>query len=232
MGWLRLDDRYDEHPKVIAAGSEAGLIVNVRAMLYCARNETDGILLQAIVPRITSDFSPNKAKQQVKRLLEVGLWERVEGGYLVHDFLDYNPSKADRDADRAKARERMANARGNKGRSSSDVRTDVRANNGGSSGNPVPTPPLGDKETSQTALINRLINTCRQPNFDEGKRVVEALLKHVDVRVLDEAIGWVEQRDPKKTPITHPRYFLTVVTDWGKQRGVAIPDLEPEVFAR
>ena len=31
----------------------------------------------------------------VPRLVDAGLWEEVPGGFRIHDFLDYNPSKVE-----------------------------------------------------------------------------------------------------------------------------------------
>jgi hypothetical protein len=35
------------------------------------------------------------AKNAIRRLVAVGLWHEIPGGYEVHDFLDYNPSRAE-----------------------------------------------------------------------------------------------------------------------------------------
>jgi len=90
MPWVRLDDGYPEHPKVDQVGPLAAWL-NVCAWAYCARNLTDGFIPNDRVPRLASVRQPLKL---VDRLVEVDLWERVDGGYQVHDYLDYNPSRA------------------------------------------------------------------------------------------------------------------------------------------
>ena len=41
--WIKLDDRFDEHPKILAAGPMA-LVAQVRALCYSGRHLTDGHL--------------------------------------------------------------------------------------------------------------------------------------------------------------------------------------------
>jgi hypothetical protein len=96
--WLRLDDRYPRHPKVAQAGVLAGWL-DVCGMAYCAEYLTDGFIPESVVPAL-ADFSgvpgaPSVA-DLIERLLAVKRWERAEGGYRVHDYLDYNPSRQQR----------------------------------------------------------------------------------------------------------------------------------------
>lgn len=137
MGWLRLDDHYDDHPKIVAAGAEAAWL-DVRGMLFCARHETDGAIPHAQLARIGSDFTPKKRAKLAGVLVEVGRWTQTETGFLVNDFLDYNPAASVREAEREAARERMKKARRTKGARSGEQQT----NGAGTSGNPDPTPPL------------------------------------------------------------------------------------------
>jgi hypothetical protein len=110
MSWVKLDDGFAEHPKVIAAGPLAGW-VHVCGLCYCNRNLTDGYVPRNVARRL-ADFEhigletggvPGMVavgvdvdcEMLVEALVEVGMWEEVEGGYLIHDYLDYNPSKDD-----------------------------------------------------------------------------------------------------------------------------------------
>lgn len=69
------------------------------------RNETDGD-----IPRVTlSRLTPLSAKDAIRAadaMVSVGIMEKIDGGYRLHDFLVYNPSKADKDQARAKEAER------------------------------------------------------------------------------------------------------------------------------
>jgi hypothetical protein len=109
MTWIRLDNTFPEHPKVVSAGPIAALI-HIRAICYCSRNLTDGFLPAAAVSSLLTGFEHvGISTGGVPGLCEVGadvleldwpwimvkhhLWEPVPGGFSVHDFLDYNPSR-------------------------------------------------------------------------------------------------------------------------------------------
>jgi len=102
--FARIDDDYYDHPKILAAGPAAERLW-VRGIAYCNRYLTDGLLADSAVRRLADD---DDAARLAERLVSVGLWERVPGGYRVHDFLDYQPSaeavkrERQRNADRAR----------------------------------------------------------------------------------------------------------------------------------
>jgi hypothetical protein len=105
MPWFRLEDNFHQHPKVARAGNTAvGLWV--RCGTYSAAYLTDGH-----VPAETARLYGRQ--REIDTLVEVGLWipDTNGGGYLIRDFLDYNPSAEQVLADRAAARERQRRAR-------------------------------------------------------------------------------------------------------------------------
>lgn len=138
MGWAKFDDAYSDHPKVVAAGPLAELL-DTRAIMFCARHETDGHVRAAQLSRL--GIGIKSPKIQAQRLVDVGRWEPDGGGdgWWVHDFLDYNPSRAQKNAEREAARERMRSARvaKNNKRSSGEQQPKFA----GGSGNPDPAPP-------------------------------------------------------------------------------------------
>jgi hypothetical protein len=113
VGWAKFDDGFTDHPKVVAAGPWAELLA-MRAVIYCARHETDGLIRKSVLPRLTVGIP--SVRRQVSALIREELWEETDEGWLVHDFLDYHPSRADKDAERQAARERMRKVRANKPR--------------------------------------------------------------------------------------------------------------------
>jgi hypothetical protein len=96
--WLKLDDNLDGHPKVLEL-SEVESWRWVRALLYCSRHETDGRVPAPVLRGL---------KLKVARLLELGLLEERDGELFVHDFLKYNPSRAQLEGDRKRWREHKA----------------------------------------------------------------------------------------------------------------------------
>ena len=95
MAWVRIDDQLSDHPKIVSAGPDAAWLY-ISGLCYAARYLTDGFIPEAQVRRL-SDIKNSPAA--AKRLVSNGLWDAVEGGYQVHDYLDYND-----DADTVKTR--------------------------------------------------------------------------------------------------------------------------------
>jgi hypothetical protein len=94
MAWAKLDDGFHAHPKVMQAGLAAtGL--HVLAISYCSRYLTDGHVSAEFVRQVAS----RNASKLVSKLVEAGLWEvrdeKPDSGWIVHDYLDYNPSRAE-----------------------------------------------------------------------------------------------------------------------------------------
>lgn len=89
MAWAKLDDSVDTHPKVRRAGNEAfGL--HCRAIAYSTGQLTDG----HIDPEWVRERAGSRAKRLVDALVGAGLWEANGDGWLIHDYLDHNPSRA------------------------------------------------------------------------------------------------------------------------------------------
>ena len=99
MPWFKVDDNLGFHHKVIAAGNPA-MGLWVRAGSVCAQQLTDGFVADHVVAALGTSA-------QARRLVEVGLWGRVDGGYRFHEWTERQPSRADVEAERAAAAERM-----------------------------------------------------------------------------------------------------------------------------
>ena len=104
MTWARFDDQRADHPKLLAAGLEARGM-DEAGICWCAGKETDGYIPEVAVRMLAAGHGCTNWRRPVKRLVDVGRWEPADGGWVIHDFLDYNPSKADRDAERARKSE-------------------------------------------------------------------------------------------------------------------------------
>jgi hypothetical protein len=105
MAWFKIDDSFHSHPKVLAA-TPAALGLWVVAGAWCSSNLTDGLVPDYVLPRLVAD-----AADLAKQLVTAGLWRRTKGGFLFHDWLDYNPSAATIKAEREAARQRMRELR-------------------------------------------------------------------------------------------------------------------------
>lgn len=98
MAWVKLDDQFFAHPKVIDLPQEAKLLY-LCGLTHCAAQLTDGFISQGAVRLVAAmvDVPQGHAGD----LIAAGLWDEVAGGFQVHDFLDYNPSGEQVKRDRA-----------------------------------------------------------------------------------------------------------------------------------
>jgi hypothetical protein len=106
MTWARLDDTFHHHPK----GHEvtlAALGLFALGLSYSADNGTRGRLPEKwVLGRIIGD--DQTAPQQ---LVDAGLWERVDSGWVIHDYHDYNLTPEELEERRVGARERKRRQR-------------------------------------------------------------------------------------------------------------------------
>jgi hypothetical protein len=109
VAWFRVDDAFHNHTKVRDAGN-AAIGLWVRGGSYSSGYGLDGFVPETIA----TDYGRARERH---RLTEVGLWIPATGGYVMPDFLEYNPSKAEVDARKAAdaERKREARARANSG---------------------------------------------------------------------------------------------------------------------
>lgn len=105
MPWARFDDNRHASGKLIVAGLEAnGLDAN--AITWCSANLTDGFVPDAVLPVVAAGAVTTPA-DLAARLVAVDRWSRDDerGGWWVHDYLDYNPTRVEVVAKREKRRE-------------------------------------------------------------------------------------------------------------------------------
>lgn len=110
MPYLTIDDNFGGHPKVFAL-SDGAFRLHVSALLYCARYKTDGFVPLSVLPTLM----PRYRKANLTELLERKLWYRRPGEQVeAHDYLDWNKSREQIDAEREHIRRVRAEA-GRKG---------------------------------------------------------------------------------------------------------------------
>jgi hypothetical protein len=112
MTWFKVSDEFAFHPKVVAAGTS--LSAWIRAASWSAQQLTDGFIPDHMVLAFG-------AKKDAARLVSVGLWDKVNGGYQFHDWADYQPLRAEIEEKRAKKQEagRLGGVRSGQSRRSS-----------------------------------------------------------------------------------------------------------------
>jgi len=89
MPWAKVDDQLHSHPKALAAGLEA-MGLHLLAMSYVAAYKLEGRVPLEFVRR----FDDEGGEAIADLLVGVGLWEKNGRGWVIHDWLKYNPSNA------------------------------------------------------------------------------------------------------------------------------------------
>lgn len=119
MTWFRIDDNFALHPKVLAAGN-AAIGLWARAGAWSAQMLTDGRVPADIIPVLGG------RQEDADALVRVGLWTETLHGYEFHDWQGRQPTKAEVEARREAAAERMRTLR--QGRKAHSEDSDVRTN--------------------------------------------------------------------------------------------------------
>ena len=152
MPWIKVDDHFDEHPKMARVGP-LGWALWLAGLAYCNRNLTDGFIPYITARRLVSwDFLMPRNGSDIESvwtvgintgmhgedvdselvigmLMDAGLWEECTGGYRVHDYMQYQPSKADVVAERQKWADKKRKGRTSQGDSPGDSRGDSPGRN-------------------------------------------------------------------------------------------------------
>lgn len=107
MSWAKFDDMFPWHRKVRRL-SDAAFRLHTTSIMFASKDETDGVITLEDIDEMPSIKSRDKS---IPDLVQRGLWEVVEGGWKVHDYLDYNPSAEHQARARAAAAERQRKSR-------------------------------------------------------------------------------------------------------------------------
>ena len=120
--YARLDDELIDHPKIFAAGKKIGrdgaaiaLGVYALTLMWSNRHLTDGFVPTSTLEGFRHMTNPVAVADA---LVSAGLFEKVSGGFQVHDFGEHNPSaktiKAKRKGDRIRKQRERAEANGHR----------------------------------------------------------------------------------------------------------------------
>ncbi|MBN1459047.1 MAG: hypothetical protein JXA57_05890 [Armatimonadetes bacterium] len=167
MVWARLDDKFHTHEKVAELDPTptmvplmaAALGLHMLTLSWCSDQLTDGVVPRSQPARLVGGPVDNL----IEELLRVGLWERHRRGYVIHDFLDYNPSKAQVEALREAKIE--AGRRGGiaSGRARSEAAAQARAQADARAGAKAHTQAGAQARPKQTLKQNRSKNEPPNP---------------------------------------------------------------------
>lgn len=104
MAWIKIDDSFPDHPKIISL-SDLAFRLHIHALCYCGKFLTDGFIsYQWVNMRLRDNEAIEKPSDELE---EMGLWIREEKGWQIHDYLTHQTSKEQVEVKRASLRERQ-----------------------------------------------------------------------------------------------------------------------------
>ena len=101
MPWVRIDEHAMEHPKV-AGLSDGAFRLWVVGLVYCQKFLTDGVITD-VAQRGLRGYTVKRKDE----LVVAGLWDAADAGVTIHDFLDWNASRASVLNSREQSRQRL-----------------------------------------------------------------------------------------------------------------------------
>ena len=90
MTWVRIESGFLRHRKVIDLPIAAKMLF-IGGLCYSAENGTDGHISKAALRVLAAELGYRSVTTPLE---EAGLWHKVEDGWMVHDYLTYQPSAA------------------------------------------------------------------------------------------------------------------------------------------
>lgn len=105
MPWGKMDDKFHRNRKVRKLRRMRGGVEALGVWAYRWSWCLDDVDLTGMVPEDELDERELKA---APKLVEVGLWDEVEGGFRFHDFNEYNPTKEQVERKKERDRQRAA----------------------------------------------------------------------------------------------------------------------------
>ena len=185
MTYLQVDDCFPTHPKVVGLSHRA-FRLHITALCYCAQNLTDGLIAKDALPVVGA--VAGKGRALTDELEAAGVWRSVPEGWVMHDYLDWNPSRTD-----VQKRKTVARANANKrwnGNAGSNA-------NGIADGSAIPnallSSPLEAKASNPQAFALHVAAQTEDDSVESGE---EALIRAVGSVHADKIRRAIAARNP------------------------------------
>lgn len=194
MAWIKVESSVARNRKFLAAGPAASWLW-LCGLAYCQEGLTDGFIPYEALTLL----GPKGANNLKSKLVAAGLWDEVDGGWHVHNYLNHNKSAVD--VERIRVERRLAGAVG--GTASGEARRQQSAEaNSKQPSNPstaTATSTEASTATSQrgTARPQPIIARRRLDAAWEGERLYVPQRTHQDFVALrgsePELFAWYQQ---------------------------------------
>lgn len=122
---LKIYDEFLEDDTILGL-QDRSYRLHVSALIYCAKNLTDGEV-NARGVKVLQILLGFQARKQITELVDAGLWvPDADGGFRIKNYLEFNPDAETVKAERKAARERMRKLRAKRARGDSPERSPER----------------------------------------------------------------------------------------------------------
>jgi uncharacterized phage protein (TIGR02220 family) len=92
MAWVLIDDEAPSHPKIVPIGA-AGLGLFTAGLCYANHRLTEGFIPVGSLSAVLPGERWSRLVIFASKLVEVGLWEKREDGWQIHDYLHWQKPK-------------------------------------------------------------------------------------------------------------------------------------------
>lgn len=150
MTWVRIDDCFMGHRKVRAL-SDRAFRLHMEGLCFAALNLSDGYLDHDAVRRLRGNA--RASGKHFRELVDGGLWHETDDGIEIHDYLDFNKSRDEVEAERRRKSEAGKLGASTRWGNASAMAPAIAEGNG-SSDAPVPTRPLPVDEKASKAVLD------------------------------------------------------------------------------
>lgn len=175
MGWVRIDDNFADHPKIIGL-SDAAFRLFITGLCYSNRQLTDGIIPYQMVNAWVGD-DPLKPSDELE---DQNLWERVDKGFRIRSYDEYQPTKLQVEKQRAEARERIKRYRESKGNGNVTENNRVSDIRPVQPTQPIPTQPNPINTTTTTEENDDYLPMAKMPRVISAKLAVEKIIDKLE----------------------------------------------------
>ena len=215
--WTKIDDQFYLNPKNANIDRDEQDLY-MAGIVYCNGQLTDGfipcgvLVMLCIWAKIELDANPQAIAQAIaSRLVEHKYWEFADNGYMVHDFLEWNPSKAEVLA--LKEARSAAGRRG--GQISAKIQANAQANaqakskqSSTPSPSPSPSPSLNKEKSGASAPGGK---PARTPKPRDERLDHPAIIAYRDEARLQVPI---QLRDEVIACVSDPVLWKHIIHDW------------------
>lgn len=234
MTWVKIDDGLPTHRKAKGVGLD-GIGMFVAMLCYCAKHLTDGRIPKEDIA-IVWPWNQPRALELADLMVNVGLMEDHGSAWVIRDYLDYQPSRADVEKARAANTLRQRKRRG----CHAVTTTVTHGVSNDSPSRPVPSrpdPPAEDthRDPKHHFLANEVKRFRHLSRFGDALDFTEPLMAVVTLNMTEEQLRKAVTQAAAEIPIdAHPaaalrtlRRFIERCTFVGFSGPVTAPSKAP-----